>query len=424
MPKTIGIIGGGAAGIMCAASIVQQLGSDRSDVKIVIFEKNVRLGVKVAISGGGRCNVTTGIDDEQLLLSKYIRGSQFLKPAMRAFPPGAMRDWLLEHGLETKVEADDRVFPVSDIGEDVVAVFEKIFEAKGVEILYRNALKAVKIGPEGGFVLTCSAGEFEVDILALTTGGNAYRTTGSTGDGYAFAQSLGHTITPLGPSLNSFETTDLWAKELMGLSFANSSFRFNLDKKSVVVSGAMIFTHFGISGPNTFALAAQLAFTPINKASNLPVKFIPVAGVSTAEWDQRLVKLFNNQGSKLLKNTLQQFFPERFVKQLLVVAAIDELKKTAQIGKAERTALARLLGEGMEISLIARRTGDEFVTAGGVSLTEVDRKTMRSLVNKNLYFGGEVLNIDGLTGGYNLQAAWATGRMAGLNIAKEILATS
>jgi hypothetical protein len=420
MPKTIGVVGGGAAGIMCAASIVEQLAKDGKQAKVIIFEKNVRLGVKVAISGGGRCNVTTGINDEQLLLSKYIRGSQFLKPSMKAFPPTAMRDWLSRHGLETKVEADGRVFPVSDIGEDVVAVFERIFKSSRVEVLYRNALKAVTARVEGGFKLVCSSGTFEVDTLVLTTGGNAYRSTGSTGDGYAFAQSLGHSITQLGPSLNSFEVRDSWIKELMGLSFANSSYSFSLDKKPVIISGSMIFTHFGISGPNTFALAAQLAFAQINKANPFTIRFIPIAGVEIKEWDQKLTELFNNAGSKILKNTLTEFFPERFVKQLLLLADIDELKKTAQISKQDRSDLARLLGGGIEISLIARRTGDEFVTAGGVSLDEVDRKTMRSQLNYNLYFAGEILNIDGLTGGYNLQAAWATGRMAGISIAKAI----
>ena len=405
---------------MCAASIVEQLAMDGKQAKVIVFEKNVRLGVKVAISGGGRCNVTTGINDEQLLLSKYIRGSQFIKPAMRAFQPTAMRDWLSKHGLETKVEADGRVFPVSDIGEYVVAVFEKVFENQRVEVLYRNALKSVAARAEGGFKLICSSGIFEIDILVLTTGGNAYRSTGSTGDGYAFAQSLGHSITQLGPSLNSFEVRDRWVKELMGLSFANSSFSFDLDKRPMVISGAMIFTHFGISGPTTFALAAQLAFAQINKANPFTVKFIPISGVGIKEWDQRLTELFRNAGSKLLKNTLTVVFPERFVKQLLHLADIDELKKTAQMSKQERLNLSELLGEGIEISLVARRTGDEFVTAGGVSLAEVDRKSMRSQFNQNLYFAGEILDIDGLTGGYNLQAAWATGRMAGLSVVRSL----
>ncbi len=415
----IAIVGGGAAGLICAASILENLHGEK--IMITLFEKNPKLGVKVAISGGGRCNVTTGISDEKILLSKYIRGGDFLRPSLLAFPPEKMRDWLLLHGLPTKVEKDNRVFPVSDNGQDVIDLFERQFANSSIRINYRDNVTDIK-NVSGGFEITALSGVYNFDILVITTGGNAYSHTGSSGDGYNFAKNLGHSVTKLGPSLNSFEVAEPlrsnFCKELSGISFPNCEFSF-ADKKSV--SGAMLFTHFGISGPAVFALAAELAFDVVEKSRPKSVYFKPRASVGVEDWDKILTSHFSTLGTKQIGNSLTHFFPKSFVQKLLELANIDVEKKVSIISKDERRLIAKYLGQGIELLLTSRRAGDEFVTAGGVELKEVNRKTMESRIVPNLYFAGEILNIDGLTGGFNLQAAWSTGRAAAIAISKKVL---
>ncbi len=412
----IGIIGGGAAGIMAAATILES--NSAKQLEVHLFEKNKTLGVKVAISGGGRCNVTTGIVDKRLLLSKYIRGSKFLAPAFAAFSPAKVKDWFDEHNVPLKIESDLRVFPESDIGQDIVEVFLKIFQDKRMHIHYLEAITNVESYTEGQFKLTSINTEYICDKLIITTGGNAYSHTGSTGDGYAFAKTLGHSISQLGPSLNSFQTQENWCKELSGISFSQASLSATLATGEIVkVKGPMLFTHFGISGPAVFALAAHIAYETINSSKPLVIQFKPEADLDFSRWDMWLQTAASSKGKKLLVNILtEERLPHRFCSQLLTIAQISPDMKGAELNRINRKRLAHLLSGNLEIQLSARRPGDEFVTAGGVELREVDPKTMRSKHNSNLYFAGEVLNIDGLTGGFNLQAAWATGRVAGLAI--------
>ena len=412
----IAIVGGGAAGIMCAASLLE---SDREDLHIDLFEKNKTLGVKVAISGGGRCNVTTGIFDPQLLVPKYIRGGKFLLAAMQAFPPDKVMSWYESHGVPLKVEDDNRVFPVSDVGQDVVDVFVKLFADPRIAVHFMEGI--TDISPvDHKFHLKTAKAEYDAEAVVLTTGGNAYRHTGSTGDGYAFAKVFNHTLTPLGPSLNSFEVADEWCKELSGISFQDAKMEVVLsdgEKRSII--GPALFTHFGVSGPAIFAMAAHIAFETISPKQPLVFNFTPIRSVSAEMWEAKIMKAVTAHPTKLVINVMASFLPTRFAEKIMLLAHVPMSRKGAELNKLERKSLVNLLSGGLTVTLTARRPGDEFVTAGGVNLTEVDRKTMRSRLNPNLYFAGEILDIDGLTGGFNLQAAWATGRSA----AKGILQT-
>jgi predicted Rossmann fold flavoprotein len=415
--RKIAIIGGGAAGMMAAATILE---GGTGNFEIHLFEKNKRLGVKVAISGGGRCNVTTGITEKNLLMSKYIRGREFLKPSFAAFPPEKVRQWFEDHDVPLKEEEDKRVFPKSDVGTDIIAAFEQIYAGRNMHVHFMEGIKDIQKDVDGFSIKTANS-DYKFDTVVLASGANAYAHTGSTGDGYNFAKNFGHSITPLGPSLNSFEVKEIWCKEISGLSFPNAKFKTTLSTgEKISVEGPMLFTHFGISGPAVFALAAHIAFEKIMPNTPLEISLMPEAGHDFNYWDQKLLQLFAEKGSRHIDNCLSELLPQRFTDKLLEVCEIEKDKKSAELTKLKRQSIARMLGDGLTITLLSRRPGDEFVTAGGIELSEVDRKTMRSKLNPNLYFAGEILNIDGLTGGFNLQAAWATGRVAGLNILKSI----
>ena len=407
----IAIIGGGAAGMMVAATLLEK----DFDGEIHLFDKNESLGKKVIISGGGRCNVTTGLRDEHVLLKKYIRGADFLKFALKAFSPERVYEWFEKQGVPLKIEEDLRVFPVSDDGHDIVRVFEKMFlKHPNVHIhLSENVVSVTKKNNHFQVETRCIASLPVFDVVVLTTGGNAYQHTGSTGDGYDFTRACGHTITPLGPSLNSFETKESWCKNLSGISFPEAEVSFEVNGKQMKVSGPFLFTHFGISGPLTFIVSAQSAFEKINPEHPFTIRWLPEAGVYFEDWESRLQKAFSENGLKQISSILDFWLPKRLVIELLTFLDILETKKASQISKEERRSISHILSGDLKISLMQRRPGDEFVTAGGVDLSEVNPKTMESKICPNLYFAGEILNIDGVTGGFNLQSSWATGRMAG-----------
>lgn len=407
----IAIIGGGAAGMMAAATLLES----KTKLEIHLFEKNSSLGVKVKISGGGRCNVTTGINHVPTLLKKYIRGAQFLKPSLAAFPPQKVRDWFEAHDLKLKEEADHRVFPVSDKGEDVITVFDKLFKDPRIHLHFSEGITDVKF--DQSFKLISKKASYSFDKLIITSGGNAYAKTGSTGDGYTFAKGLGNSVTKLGPSLNSFIVQEDWCKSLAGISFANAALIADTTDGKKRAQGPLVLTHFGISGPAVFALAAEVAFEQISINNPLKIKFLPDADLKFDSFDQEFRLLLQNNGAKLLHNIFSYFFALRFAEKIIEQSGINN-KKAAEITKLERHQLVKLITQGLPLTLLARRPGDEFVTAGGVELSEINPKTMQSKIIPNLYFAGEILNIDGLTGGFNLQAAWATGRMAGINIIK------
>lgn len=462
--RTIAIIWAGAAGLMTAAIILED--SKDQDFHIHLFDKNHLPWRKVALSGGGRCNLTTGIEDKKLLFSKYTRGSEFIRKALGKFSPRKCREWFESHKLPLKMELDYRVFPDSDDGLDVVEVFESIFikHRDKISLHYDEGVSEVSlfpsriqenekqnmdsslhpkgISPPRGlpiplrgkgvqlhflsqgthsewqiqeettkqFIITTPKWVYESDILVITTGGNAYSHTGSSGDGYAFARALWHTITQLWPSLSSFLTGEKWMHELSGLAFEHA--------RIWELAWPLLLTHFGISWPLTFQLSSHLAWKEIRSEM---VYFSPIAEMDFTSWNTFLKKQFELHPKKLITNILAEKLPRRFA-EAFVEEYFRGLKEifAASISRDDREIFSKLLGEGIPLTLLERRPGDEFVTAGWVEISEVDPETMESRIQKNLYFAGEVLNVDAVTWWFNLQACWAGGYSIGKDILQKI----
>jgi predicted Rossmann fold flavoprotein len=410
---TIAVIGGGAAGMMAAATAVVDGGAAR----VTVFERNPRLGAKVIISGGGRCNVTTGVTDVREVLTRYPRGARWLRHAMHSFPPGAVVRWFEHHGVPLKTEPDLRVFPVSDNGRDVVGVFERIFQQRGVDLRLRHTVTAVECDEDGGFLVLPHAGAGErFDAVIVTAGGAAFRQTGSQGDGYRFAASLGHTITPLYPSLNAYVVRERWAHDLAGLAFADALLRIPAREPggpSYSFRGPFLFTHTGVTGPAVFALCSLAATERYGPDQPMPLTINLLPDLTTETADDLLRGRTESLGGRGVANVLDTLLPRSICAPLCALAGVDPDTRAARLPRAARQALAGAI-TALPLSVIGRRNGEEFVTAGGVSTDEVDPRTMASRRVPGLYFAGEVLDVDGFTGGYNLQAAWATGRLAGL----------
>lgn len=409
---TIAIIGGGAAGMMAAATILEAAPT----AKVILIEKNASLGRKVIISGGGRCNVTTGIHNVRDLLTRYYRGSKFLTTAMYQFPPDQVYQWFEEHGVPLKTEDDLRVFPQSNNGKDIVGVFENMFAQSNVELILRQGITMVE--PKNSqFSLTLKDDrQLLVDVLILTTGGQAYRHTGSTGEGYRFAENLGHTITDLAASLNSFHLQEDWTGQLAGVSFERITLRVP-SHKEFTATGPIVFTHKGISGPAVFALSAQVAFENYNTTTPLVMTIDFVPDISLEQLRTALQNDILSSPTRLLSKTLQKWLPKSVIKELQISLQIPEDIKNASVSKHMRAGILQWL-KSCTVHAIGRGAGSEFITAGGVDTKDVNPRTMESLVCPKLLFAGEILNIDGITGGFNLQAAWATGRLAGLRAAE------
>jgi len=405
----IGIIGMGAAGMMAAASILEQ----NKNIEILLFEKNTKIGSKVIISGGGRCNVTTGINSMSEVLKKYPRGSKFIKKAMLNFPPQKVVSWFEGQGVKLKTENDLRVFPESDNGNDIVKVFESLFiQNSKCSLFLKTEIKDVHKQKDGFEIISKESQKYFVDKLIITTGGQAFRHTGSTGDGYKFAEDLGHTITKLGPGLNSFILQEDWVKNLAGVSHKHVKFKSNSEGKKVVFEGPCIWTHKGKSGPAIFAMSSLLAFENISKNNPLDIYLDLYPQLDQESLKNDLLKLKNQ--NKLFKNSFIGIIPKRLTENMFEVLGIDTQIKSAEIKNKDIFRIVEFI-KNLKLKIIGRGKGDEFVTAGGIDTNDVNPNTMESKVCKNLFFAGEILDVDGFTGGFNLQASWATGKLAGIS---------
>ena len=408
----VAIIGGGAAGMMCAASLQEE----NPSAEILLFDRNDGLGKKVIISGGGRCNVTTGILDVKTVLTKYPRGGKFLTSAMYAFPPEATYAWFESHGVPLKTQPDQRVFPQSDDGHDIVSVFEKLFAQSNIRVMLKCSVTSIeKRGDTFMIHRKDTAMPMTVDVVVLTTGGQAYRQTGSTGDGYAFAQSLGHTITKLAPSLNSFTTQEQWPATISGLSFERASLTAKREGKPSF-TGPFLFTHKGVSGPAVFALSSLVAFETYGPKEPLEI-IIDLFPDAAIDWlRDTFAVIVSEHPNKQFANVLGLLVPHSLAEIIVREIGISESKRANQVSKKEILRCLAWL-KAVPLTVIGRGVGDEFVTAGGVELSEIDPKTLMSTICPGLFFAGEVMNVDGFTGGFNLQASWAAGRLAGVGVA-------
>lgn len=411
----IAIIGGGAAGLMALAAAQEA----NPAAEIHLLERNDAVGRKVMISGGGRCNVTTGLGDVREVLLRYPRGGKFLTSAMHKFPPAAVSSWFEAHGVALKTEDDMRVFPASNNGCDIIGVFAGFFRRPGVTVHLGAAVEAVERTRDSEPFMIRLRGQAEplaVDRVIVTTGGQAYRQTGSTGDGYDFAASFGHTITPLAPSLSALHVQEAWAPQLAGVSFQHA--RLNVKSTGENTAGAFIFSHKGLTGPAVFAVSSLIAHTDVSPGTplELDLDFLPAEDAEHAV--TRLNQSCQQYPTRFFENMVTFMVPKALAEVAIRETGLDGRLHAGKVGKRE---MQRLVGwlKRTPLHVIGRAAGEEFVTAGGVDLKEVNPATMESIFEPGLYFAGEILDIDGFTGGFNLQAAWATGHLAGESAAKE-----
>ena len=401
------IIGGGAAGMM-AAYQAAKCGNDVS-----LYEKNEKLGKKIFITGKGRCNVTNACEIEELL-DHVVTNKEFLYSGFYSFTNDAMMELLEELGCPLKVERGNRVFPVSDHSSDVIAALQRGLRKENVDIYFNTTVKKILI--EDGIVTgvrLASGDTVKADKVVVATGGMSYQATGSTGDGDDFARKAGHKVTKLTPALVPFEIKEDYCKQLMGLSLRNVAVIMTADGKKIYEDfGEMLFTHFGISGPVVLSASSY-----IGRYQGKELKFIIdlKPALNKEQLDHRVLKDFNKTLNKDFVNSLDHLLPKKLIPVMIELSGIPEHKKVNEITKKERERFVSLL-KHLELTITGVRGFKEaIITQGGVNVKEIDPGTMESKKIKGLYFAGEVLDLDAVTGGFNLQIAWSTGYLAGMN---------
>ena len=417
MRKVI-VIGGGAAGMMAAISAAD------AGAQVTIYEKNEKLGKKLFITGKGRCNVTNAGDMENLF-ANVMTNEKFLYSAFYTYDNMAVMDFLEKAGCPLKVERGDRVFPVSDHSSDIIAAFARELRKRNVKIELNTGVKELLVElasdqeeqPHISGVLLENGKRIMADKVIVATGGISYASTGSTGDGYRFAEKTGHKLVECKPSLVPFNVKDSWCKDAMGVSLKNVSLRLVCGKKEIYSGfGEMLITHFGISGP--LALSASSYY--VSKAKGETKAYIDLKPALDAEQlDKRVLRDFEEAKNKQFKNALNHLFPQKLIPVMIALSGIDPDKKVNVISKEERKSFVDLI-KNVPLTITGVRDFKEaIITKGGVSVKDVNPSTMESKKVKGLYFAGEVLDLDALTGGYNLQIAWSTGYLAGINAGEE-----
>ena len=404
------IAGGGAAG-MYAAVTAAALGH-----KVELFEKNDRLGRKLFITGKGRCNLTNACDMEGLF-DAVVTNSKFLYSSFYGCTNQDVIDFFEHAGVRTKIERGERVFPVSDHSSDVIRALERELEKNGVKIRTNCPVKKVRISEEQVFLgYELENGSFvEGDAGIVATGGLSYPSTGSTGDGLRFAKELGHQVTECLPALVPMKCKEPWAAELQGLSLRNVRARI-LDGKKVLYEefGEMLFTHYGVSGPLMLTASSFVGKRLKKKELTLEIDLKPA--LTDEQLDHRILRDFEENKNRQFKNALGKLFPSKLIPVMVLLSGIDPEKKVNEVTREERQAFVRLIRH-LPLTLTGLRDYREaIITKGGVSVKEVDPGTMESKLVKGLYFAGEVLDLDAVTGGFNLQIAWSTGCAAGRGI--------
>lgn len=421
MRKVI-VIGGGAAGMMAAMAAAEK------GNKVTLIEKNEKLGKKLFITGKGRCNVTNAADME-VLFANVCTNEKFLYSAFYQYDNHAVMEFLETAGCPLKTERGDRVFPVSDHSSDVIAAFGRVLKKAGVEILLNTEVKELVIvaGKEKNAELQNAEGAcpkpivtgvklvndkvLDADAVIVCTGGVSYPSTGSTGDGHRFAESCGHKIVECKPSLVPLETAENWCKELMGLSLRNVTVRMVMGKKEIYNGfGEMLFTHFGVSGP--LILSASAYYVKQKKGEvGLFIDLKPA--LDEEQLDKRLLRDFEENRNKQFKNALGGLFPTKLIPVMIELSGINPDKKVNEITRNERKNFVTLI-KNLPLTVTGTRSfAEAIITQGGVSVKDVNPSTMESKKVQGLYFAGEVLDLDAMTGGFNLQIAWSTGHLAG-----------
>ena len=430
MSKVV-VIGGGPAGIFAAYFAA------KNGHKVTLLEQNEKLGKKLYITGKGRCNITNASDMEDLF-ANVCSNEKFLYSAFYSYTNEQVVDFFENYGLRTKVERGNRVFPVSDHSSDVIATLSKALKDVGVEVkLYTKVAKLIteiyhdedgqtviaekKTGVLKqlikGVVLEDNT-RILADAIVLATGGISYPSTGATGDGYRFAEGLNHKIVEPSPSLVPFEIQENWVTEMQGLALKNVAITIEREGKKIYSDfGEMLFTHFGVSGPMILSASASIKpafFRDFEHEMTLKIDLKPA--LDKEQLDKRILKDFEEAKNKQYKNSIQKLLPSKMIPIIIKLSEIDPDKQVNEITREERVKLVELL-KALPMTIIGLRGWNEaIITKGGVSVKQVNPSTMESKLVNGLYFAGELLDLDAMTGGYNLQIAWSTGYLAGNSI--------
>lgn len=408
MKKCI-VIGGGAAGMF--AAIMAAAGG----ISVSLWEKNEKLGKKLFITGKGRCNLTNNCEIEALF-QNVMTNSKFLYSAFYQFNSQDLMAFFEAEGLRLKTERGNRVFPESDKSSDVIRVLEKKLRQLGVSVELNRRAESLVI--EDGVcrgVIDSGGCREEADFVLLATGGLSYASTGSSGDGYRMAETIGHTLVTPKPSLVPMETEEEWCRELMGLSLRNVSVVLKAGKKKIYEDfGEMLFTHFGVSGPLILSGSAHCGKLKGFQDVTLTIDLKPA--LTAEQIDHRLLRIFEENKNKQFRNSLTGLLPNKMIPVIVRLSGIDPYKQVNLVSREERAGLGFLL-KHLEIHIRSLRGFNEaIITSGGIKVKEVNPGTMESKNIKRLYFAGEILDVDALTGGFNLQIAWSTAWLAAKNM--------
>ncbi len=398
------VIGGGPAGMLAA------IFSARAGHRTVLLEKNEKLGKKLYITGKGRCNVTNETDTESLI-GQTVSNPKFMYSAYYTFDSWQAISFFESIGLPLKVERGHRVFPASDKSSDVIAALYSELKRQSVDVRLGCQVNGIK-KTDGSFIVDTSKGEVAGTYVVLATGGLSYPSTGSTGEGYDFAKSFGHTVVQPVPALVPLNVDLPWVQGLQGLSLKNVRFTLFEGGKAVYSDiGEMLFTHFGITGP--LVLSAS-SFIKGSKGLRGEIDLKP--GLDKDKLDKRLLRDFEKNANKHFKNSLDALLPNRLIDAVITLSGIDSEKLVHQITKEERLKIVDLL-KHLTFSISGKRSFKEAViTRGGINTKEINPNTMESKLVDNLYFAGEVIDVDALTGGFNLQVAYSTAVLAAISI--------
>lgn len=403
------VVGGGAAGIMAAGTAAEQ-GAD-----VLVLEKNSQLGKKLLLTGKGRCNITNNCETEEMIKNFPETGS-FLYSALYTFSNRQLRDFFVNLGVPTKVERGGRVFPESDSAGDVVEALKNYLSDNGVNVELNTPVNKILIEEDQIKGVQARNGKkYLASKVILTPGGAVYPTTGSSGDGYQMLEELGHTIEPIKPSLVPLEIKEEWVSETQGLTLKNVEAKLYFNDQLVNSEfGELLFTHFGVSGPIILTLSRDVVNRLGRGSLKLQIDLKPA--LDQNKLDDRIQRDFKKYSRKQFKNSLGDLLPVKLIPIIVDLSSIPADKFVNQITQEERNELVRLF-KGLEVTIIGTKgLREAIVTKGGVNIDEIDSSTMESKLISGLYLAGEVIDIDGYTGGFNLQAAFSTGYLAGINI--------
>lgn len=401
------VVGGGPAGVIAAAQAAYA-GND-----VTLIEKNEKLFKKLFITGKGRCNVTNACDIEDFF-ENISKNSSFCYSAIYTFTPENVMNLIAENGTPLKTERGQRVFPVSDKSSDIIKAFEKYLKNSGAKVLLNTKFDDVVVNENKITGIKYNGKVYPCDKVILALGGASYVSTGSDGAWKNNIENLGHKVEDFIPSLIPFTSGEQWVKELQGLSLKNVTLKAEYNGRLLYQElGEMLFTHFGISGPLVLTLSSKLKQYDFSKLK-ITVDLKP--GLTFEQLDQRILRDFKEAGNKTLKNAMVKLLPSRLISAVLLNAQVDENKCINQLKSEERQRIVKTL-KGLNISVNGLRPINEaIITRGGVNVKEIDPSTMESKIIKGLHFAGEMIDIDAVTGGFNIQLALSTGYLAGINV--------